>query len=391
MNRISSSPSSELFTNGHLAAARGRVSDRPSGQLRGRSVSIGPGNSLPVFPHDPPQAFRIQTDGHVVEGRTDNRVRADVSQPASPPTDILRRAGNLGVLKEVQDTAASLVSEWRRGGAAPERPQALKRSAVRYLALRLAESCLEHGADDESVARWLGVDLPRVDRRRLPGIQHELRELENSPDGTVALGTFHAGVEPDAHAFVATYLEQIQHVRSIGGRLLLLIKRHALAELANVVRQLLVVLRHDVEAATPSRDPRWLADVLHDIGHMHLTNTLIDQLQALQRFMEGRQNPLQRHPMDMRALLTELMGLIEQASAVPSQIERLVDATGLAETAERIQLLVGLNLILRNMPARLFAAEQHQVLLVGCVQHCLDQMIESEESAVDLIPPEALP
>lgn len=390
MNRISSSPTSELFANGHLAAARGRAPDRPSGQLRGRSVSPGSGQALPVFPHDPPRDFRVQVDGLAVEGRTENRVRADVSPPASPPSDILRRAGNLGVLKEVQDTAASLVSGWRHDRD-EERSPALRKPAVRYLALRLAESCLEHGADDGSIARWLDVDLTQIDRRRLPDIRHELRELEHSPQGTVALGTFHAGIETDAQAFVGTYLEQIQQVRSFGGRLLLLIERHALADLANVIRQLLVVLRHDIEAATPSRDPRWLADVLQDMGHMHLTRTLIEQLQGLQRWMEGRQHPLRQHLMDTRALLSELMALIDKASAVPSQVERLVDAAGLTEPTERIQLLVGLNQILRNMPARVFQSEQHQTLLVGCVQHCLDQAIEREESAADLDPVETGP
>lgn len=384
-------PTMELFSNGHLATA----ANRPTGRLRDRAVKPGDVAALPVFQPESRRQVSIQTDNQVVEGRADHRVRPDASQTPPPPTDILRRAENLGVLKEVQDTAASLVSEWKKDDPSEPQGHALKRPAIRYLALRLAESCLEHGEDDASVARWLGVRPNLIDRRRLPGLRDELRELENSPDSTVALGTYHAataaGETSDAQGFVGSYLEQIQQVRTFGGRLLLLIKRHATADIPGVVRQLLVALRHDLEAATPSREPRWLAQVLQDLGHMHLTNTLVEQLGTLQAFMEGQQNQLQKHPLDMRALLSELVGLIEQGSAVPSQIERLADAAGLAEPGDRIQLMNGLRGILMAMPARLFNDPQQQILLVGCVQHCLDQAIEGEEAADDQHLPEQQP
>lgn len=361
---------------------------QPNGRLRDRSVTPGSPAALPVFPLQP--VLQVQTDNQVVEGRTDQRVRPDVSSASQPPTDILRRAESLGVLKEIQDTAASLISERREDTPAEDSRHGLHRSARRYLGLKLAESCLEHGEDDASISRWLGVNLGMVDRRRLPLIQEELRELETSPDRATALGTFHAALAaegaPDARGFVASYLQQMQQVRSFGARLTLLIRNHPVGDLIAVVRQMLVALRADLEAALPSREPRWLARVLQDMGHMHLTSTLVEQLKELQTFMESRQDPMQRHPMDARALLGELVGLVEQGTAVPSQIERMVDAAGARLPQERIQLLVGLRRILMALPARLFNDTAHQTLLVGCVQHCLDQAIEAEEAAADAPP-----
>ncbi len=384
MNRITS----EVMSSSSYANAVGTRNSRPAGQagrLQDRTVVPGNPGALPVFPPQPP--MEVRTDHQIVEGRTEQRVRADALPVSLPPTDILRRAAALGILKEVQDAAAALISERRGGTPADEHKPGLPRSARRYLSVLLAESCLDHGGDDAAICSWLDIDLTPIDRRRLPFIRDERRELETSSDRTEALGPFHAALAaestPDAPGFVASYLQQIQEIRSFGGRLMLLLRKHHFRDLMRIVRQMLVALRTDLEAATPSREPRWLASVLQDMGHMHLTNTLVDQLQELQTFMEGLQNPERRHAMDTHALMGELVGLIEQGTAVPSQVERLVDAAGFHEPQDRIPLLVRLSSLLMSLPARLFHDAAHQTLLVGCVRHCLDQAIEAEEYAAD--------
>lgn len=388
MSGLSITPSSELFTSGQLGATY----HRPVGRLGDRRAVVANAVPLPVLPEN----FRsspINASTLRVESRTDQRVRSDAPPASSTPGDVLRRAQALGVLKEVQDTAASLVFDLdHHTEEENDHDSHVNRKARRYLALKLAESCLEHGEDDEDIHQWLNVAQEdvrsaRASRQRLPGIQQALRELESSPDGAVVLGTFNASLAAEGVAdgarIVDTYLELAHRERTFGQRLLLLVERHPLGDLLATVRQLLVALRQDLEAALPSRDPVWLSTILQDIGHMHLSSTLVEQLQSLQVFLTESPPRLVRQAVNLKGLLSRLVALIDQGSVMPSQIDDLARFAHATEPSTRIQLLVGLRRVLMALPDRTFASPQQQVMMVGCVQHCLDTEVGREEAQAD--------
>jgi hypothetical protein len=172
------------------------------------------------------------------------------------------------------DDAKDFADKLRNDRNDDEKVMKLLREAQRIPAL--------HGADKQA------------DRMRLrQKIQEEIREFERSNEGPGVLAHFNAAPVaegmPEPQTFLQQYAELVSKERSFAETVKLLLRQGPIDALEAVLKNMKAALGADLEAATPSRDTRWLGAVLTHLGNAIVSSSMIDSVKDLVGLIRRRQ------------------------------------------------------------------------------------------------------
>ncbi|MBC7599809.1 MAG: hypothetical protein H7238_12440 [Polaromonas sp.] len=166
-----------------------------------------------------------------------------------------------------------------------------------------AEKLRNERHDDQKVLKLLreaqripslhGADKQAERIRLRQKIQEEIREFERSNEGPAVLAHFNAAPVAEGLAepqtFLQQYAELVSKERSFAETVKLLLRQGPLEALEALLKNMKAALGQDLEAATPSRDTRWLGAVLTHLGNAIVSSSMIDAVKDLVGLIRRRQ------------------------------------------------------------------------------------------------------
>lgn len=139
-----------------------------------------------------------------------------------------------------------------------------------------------------------------------------------------------------------------------------------------------------MRAEAGSEDTERRTDILNNLSSMHLSSSFLMMVEEFEMNMQGiaRTGSFPIPHVNGKALINELLDIIESGNGQPAQFEKMLSRLGLAEHASAsIVALQGVIGILRAMPDRAYPSMRAFVQLREAAQTVLEAAILREEEA----------
>jgi hypothetical protein len=133
-----------------------------------------------------------------------------------------------------------------------------------------------------------------------------------------------------------------------------------------------------------SEDKARRADILNSLSSMHLSSSFLMMVEEFEINLQGiaKTGRFTVPGVDGKALINELLDIVESGNAQPSQFETMLKRLGMSENASAsIVTLQGVMGILRTMPDQAYPSLRALTQLRGAAQTVLESAILREEEA----------
>lgn len=221
----------------------------------------------------------------------------------------------------------------------------------------------------------------------LAQVRESLQELHEDAGSRIRanLNTIHAAEQFGAGdadriaAFQAAYHDAVLGGQNLGEMLKGALERFGTDDYRAAVKSLIRALGDDLASLRgTSVQPTRLNAVLQDLYQMEVLATMLDGCQAL----SSRMNTKHQLPAPAAGtLLQDLVSASGERWSNASRFNAIADKHGAKEPAARIEFLVQVKQLVRNMPLKVFADTDSRSNVLDAAQGALDDAIALEETS----------
>jgi hypothetical protein len=139
-----------------------------------------------------------------------------------------------------------------------------------------------------------------------------------------------------------------------------------------------------MRAEARSEDKARRTDILNNLSSMHLSSSFLMMVEEFETNLQGiaKTGSFTVPGVNGKALINELLDIVESGNGQPAQFEKMLNRLGLAENASAsIVTLQGVIGILRTMPDRAYPSLRALNQLRDAAQTVLEAAILREEEA----------
>ena len=260
-------------------------------------------------------------------------------------------------------------SRGRQEDAAEEVSKVYRNPTQRILALQYILQMGEREQAPEEVLEDL--------REALDELEQEHGASARADINTIATAAQDGASASQVLAFQDTYRDVVLGENSLAHTLQLALQRFGDGDFATGLNRLIQALGQDLAAARPSADPTRLQNLVQDLYHLSVANTVLDGCRQLHARLSSEHGPLPQTPVQ---LMQSLVGASAEKWIASSRFTHLSNDFGAREVQPQIQFLTGVKALMRDMPPKVFVdADQRQTVLQA-VQDALDAAIDREDT-----------
>lgn len=243
------------------------------------------------------------------------------------------------------------------------------RPAAQYLALQYAlQQGTREGASGQALEN-LREGLDDLEMEFGPCIRADLNVIEVAREG--APGP--AGVV----RFQSTYVDLVLGHATLAGTLQLVLERFGETGFVAGLERLQRALGQDLAAARPSSGAAHLQNLMQDLYHLGVANTVLEggrELLGQMRAWDGVHAdyaPVQ--------FMKDLVNLSSENWVSSDRFIRLAEKAGAGEVEPQIHFLTGIKGLIRDMPPKIFVDGDQRQNVLAAAQDALDSAIDREE------------
>lgn len=172
------------------------------------------------------------------------------------------------------------------------------------------------------------------------------------------------------------YRDSVSDYADMGSVLTAMTEKFGPDKLPDAIAFMTRALGADLAADGSSVEKAKLATIVADLQRIEILATMLGKADAVAA--RARQKGAGRKTTGA-ALLKNVVTLLDARSARPSEINRMLNATGMRDTEARINFLTDFRLLMDAAPVRAFASPEARFKVLDAVQHSLDDAIAIEE------------